>query len=71
MITLIMGYLYLFHEKYQSLDMFKIYKTEVENQQNRKSKVVRSGHSGEYYSRYDGSGRCPGFFANFLKEYSI
>ena len=27
------GYLYLVHEKLQSLDMFKIYKAKVENQQ--------------------------------------
>jgi len=59
------GYLYLFHEKSQSLDMFKIYKVEVENQLNRRIKAVRSDRCGEYYDRYDGSGRCPGPFANF------
>ena len=48
--------------------MFKIYKAEVENQQNRKIKVVRSDHGGEYYDRYDGSGRCSELFANFLKS---
>jgi len=31
----------------------------VENQQNRKIKDVRSNRGGEYYDRYDGSGRCP------------
>ena len=41
MITLFMGgYLYLINEKYQSLKMFKIYNAEVENQLNRKIKVV-------------------------------
>ena len=59
------GYLYLIHEKFQSLDMFKIYKAEVENQQNRKVKAVRSDRGGEYYGRYDGSSRCPESFANF------
>ena len=62
------GYLYLIHEKSQSLDMFKIYKVEVENQQNRRIKTIRSHRDGEYYGRYNGLGRCPGSFANFLKE---
>ena len=38
--------------------MFKIYKAEVENQHNRKIKAVRSHRGGEYYGRYDRSGRC-------------
>ena len=42
--------------------MFNIYKAEVENQQNRKIKAVGSDRSGEYYDRYDRSGRCPRFF---------
>jgi len=41
------GYLYLLHEKSQSLDMFKIYKAEVKNQLNRKIKAVRSDRDGE------------------------
>ena len=47
----------MIHEKSQLLDMFKSYKAEVENQQNRKIKAVRSDCSDEYYDRYDGSGR--------------
>ncbi|KAG8480618.1 hypothetical protein CXB51_024788 [Gossypium anomalum] len=50
------GYLYLIHEKSQSLDVFKTYKAEVENQLNKKIKNVRSDRGGEYYGRYDGSG---------------
>ena len=65
------GYLYLIHEKSQSLKMFKIYKTEVENQPNRKIKAVRSDRGGKYYAIYDGLGRCPRSFANFLKECDI
>ena len=60
------GYPY-FHEKSQSLDMFKIYKAEVENQQNKKIKAIISNCDGEYYDRYNESGRYPKFFANFLK----
>ena len=41
-------YLCLIHEKSQSLDMFKIYKVEVENQQNREIKAARSDHGGEF-----------------------
>jgi len=59
------GYLYLLHEKSQLLDMFKIYKAEVDSQLNGKIKAVRSDHGGEHYGRYDGSGRCPGSFTNF------
>jgi len=43
------GYLYLIHEKSQALDVFKAYKAEVENQLNKKIKVVRSDRGGEYY----------------------
>ena len=45
--------------------MFKIYKAEGENQLNRKIKAVRSDRGGEYYDRYDGSGRCLESFVNF------
>ena len=33
--------------------MFKIYEAEIENQQNRKIKAVRSDRDGEYFDRYD------------------
>jgi len=51
--------------------MFKIYKAEVENHQNRKIKDVRSNRGGKYYGKYDGSDRCPRPFVNFLKECGI
>ncbi|KAL4320124.1 hypothetical protein GQ457_18G006850 [Hibiscus cannabinus] len=66
------GYLYLIHEKSQSLDVFKSYKAEVENQHNKRIKKVRSDRGGEYYGRYDGSGeQRPGPFAKFLEECGI
>ncbi|KAG8489197.1 hypothetical protein CXB51_017253 [Gossypium anomalum] len=66
------GYLYLIHEKSQSLDVFKTYKVEVDNQLNKKIKNVRSDRGGEYYGRYDGSGeQCPGPFVKFLEECGI
>jgi len=51
--------------------MFKIYKAEVENQLNRKIKSVRSDRGGQYYDRYNGSGRYPGPFTNFLKNVTL
>ncbi|CAL9020349.1 unnamed protein product [Prunus brigantina] len=47
------GHVYLIKEKSSALDMFKIYKAEVENQLNLKIKVVRSDRGGEYYGRFD------------------
>ena len=66
------GYLYLIHEKSQSLDVFKNFKTEIENQLGKKIKVVKSERGSEYYSRYDKSSeQRPGSFAKYLMEYGI
>ncbi|XP_022862761.1 uncharacterized protein LOC111382947 [Olea europaea var. sylvestris] len=66
------GYLYLIHEKSESLDVFKAFKAEVENQLNKRIKSVRFDRGGEYYDRYDGSGeQCPGPFAKYLEECGI
>ena len=66
------GYLYLIHEKSQSLEVFKSFKVEVENQLNKRIKNVRSNCGGEYYGKYDGSGeQCTGPFAKFLEECGI
>ena len=65
-------YLYLIHEKSQSLDVFKNFKAEVENQLSKKIKAVRSDRGSEYYGRYDGSGKQrPGPFAKYLMECGI
>ncbi|RDY04452.1 hypothetical protein CR513_11834, partial [Mucuna pruriens] len=66
------GYLYLIHEKSQSLDVFKSFKAEVELQLGNKIKVIKSDRGGEYYGRYDGLGEQRlGPFALFLREYGI
>jgi len=66
------AYLFLIHEKSQSLDVFKSFKVEVENQLNKRIKSVRSDCGGEYYDRYDGSGeQRPGPFARYLEECGI
>ena len=66
------GYLYLIYEKSQSLDVFKSYKAEVENQLGKKIKAIKSNHGGEYYGRYDGYGeQRPRPFARYLQECGI
>ena len=66
------GYLYQIHEKAQALEVFKIFKVEVENQLGKKIKAVKSDRGGEYYGRYDGSGeQRPGPFAKYLSECGI
>jgi len=45
----------LIHEKSQSVDVFKIFKAEVELQLGKKIKAVKFERGGEYYGRYDGS----------------
>ena len=66
------GYLYLIHEKSQSLDVFKNFKAEVENRLNKMVKSVRSNYGGEYYDRYDGSGKQhQGPYAKFIEESGI
>ena len=66
------GCLYLIHEKSQSLDVFKNFKVEVENQLSKKIKVVEYDPRCEYYGRYDGSGeQRPGPFSKYLMECGI
>ena len=48
------GFVELIHEKFDSLDAFK---AKVELQQGKKIKVVHSDRGGEYYGRYDETGR--------------
>nr|KAJ0189297.1 hypothetical protein LSAT_V11C800450030 [Lactuca sativa] len=55
-----------------SLEVFKSFKLEAENQLNKKIKCVRSDRGGEYYGRYDESGeQRSGPFAKFLEECGI
>ncbi|RDY06523.1 hypothetical protein CR513_09477, partial [Mucuna pruriens] len=60
------GYLYLIHEKSQSLDIFKSFKVEVELQLGKKIKAIKSDRGGEYYGE-----QRSGPFTLFLKEYGI
>ena len=49
------GYVYLLHEKSQSVDALKVYITGIERQLDRKVKIIRSNRGGEYYGKYDES----------------
>ena len=61
----------LIREKSESLDAFKIFKTNVELQKGKKIKAVNSDRGGKYYGRYDETGRNPGPFARYLHECGI
>ncbi|KAL6342265.1 hypothetical protein AAG906_006890 [Vitis piasezkii] len=65
------SYVYLIREKSEALDVFKIYKVEVENQLNQRIKSVRSDRGGEYYGRFIESGQHLSVFALFLREHGI
>jgi len=66
------AYLFLIHENSQSLDVFKSFKVEVENQLNKRIKSIRSNRGGEYYGRFDGSGeQRPGHSIRYLEECKI
>jgi len=65
------GYIYQIKERSEALDKFKIFKAEVENQCNKRIKVVRSDRGGEYYGRHTTYGQTPGPFAKFLQENGI
>ncbi|RDY14615.1 hypothetical protein CR513_00296, partial [Mucuna pruriens] len=66
------NYLYLIHEKSQSLHIFKSFKAKVELQLGKKIKVIKYDRGGEYYDRYDGSGeQHPRSFALFLRKCGI
>ena len=65
------GYIYLLHEKSQSINTLEAYIKEAERQLDKKVKIVRSDRGGEYYGKYDKSGQCPGPFAKLLESHGI
>ena len=65
------GYLYLIKEKSESLDKFKIFRTEVEKQLGKIIKVVRSDRGGEYYGKHGDAGQLKGPFAKYLEDSGI
>ena len=65
------GYIYLLHDKSQSVNALEMYIKEVERQLDKKVKIIRSDRGGEYYGKYDESGQCPDPFAKFLEKHGI
>ena len=53
---------YLMRNKDECFEIFKRYKTETENQKDRKIKILRSGRGGEYF---------PNDFSTFCEEHGI
>ena len=64
-------YIYLLHEKFQVVEAFTMYITEVERQLERNVKIIRSDRGDEYYGKYDESRQCPGPFAKLLEKHDI
>jgi len=63
-------YVYLLKSKDEALEKFIIYKNEVENQPNKKIKVVRSDKGGEYVSPYAEFCSQHGIIHEFTAPYS-
>ena len=53
------GYIYPIKERSEALDKFKVFKAEVENQHDKRIKIVRSDRGGEYYGRHTPYGQVP------------
>ncbi|RVW85491.1 Retrovirus-related Pol polyprotein from transposon TNT 1-94 [Vitis vinifera] len=64
-------YLYLLHNNNKSLDSFKDFKAEVENQCGKQIKIVRTDRDGEYYGKYIEDRQTRGPFAKFLQVHGI
>ena len=64
-------YLYILHNKNEALDVFKVFKVEVEKQCGKQIKIVRLDRGGEYYGRYMEKGEAPRPFEKFLQEHGI
>ena len=64
-------YVYLLHNKYETLDAFKVFKAEVENRCRKQIQIVRSNRGGGYYGRYTKNGHAPGPFEKFLQGHGI
>lgn len=64
-------YIFLISEHASSFDLFKIYKSEIENQLGKKIKIVMSDLEIGYHEKYDESSQPLGSFANSLQGCSI
>ncbi|RVW21782.1 Retrovirus-related Pol polyprotein from transposon TNT 1-94 [Vitis vinifera] len=58
-------------EKADALEMFKVFRTEVEKQLGKVIKIVRSDQGGEYYGKHGDAGQQKGPFARYLQDNGI
>jgi transposase InsO family protein len=65
------GHIYPIHKHLDALEIFKIYKKEVEKQHNKPIKIVRSDRGGEYYGEHAQYGQIKGPFTQYLEENGI
>ena len=64
-------YLYMLHNKNEALDVFKVFRAEVEKQCDKHINIMRTDRGGEYYGQYTKDGQAPSLFAKFLQENGI
>ena len=64
-------YLYILHNKNEALDVFKVFKVEVEKRCGKQIKIMRSYRGGKYHGRYMEEGQTPRPFVKFLQEHGI
>ena len=60
------GYVFFIKENANALEMFKVFRTEVEKQLGKVIKIVRSDRGDEYYGKHGDAGQQKGPFARYL-----
>ncbi|RVW23656.1 Retrovirus-related Pol polyprotein from transposon TNT 1-94 [Vitis vinifera] len=65
------GYVFFIKEKADALEMFKVFRTEVEKQLGKVIKIMRSDRGGEYYGKHGDVGQQKGPFARYLQDNGI
>ena len=71
MISPDMAMYFFIKEKLDALEMFKVFRTEVEKQLGKVVKIVRFDISGEYYGKHGDAGQQKGPFARYLHDNGI
>ena len=62
---------FLSKKKSDALEMFKVFRIEVEKQLGKVIKIVRSNKGGKYYGKHGDAGQQKGPFARCVKDNSI
>lgn len=61
----------LLNNKYEVIDVFKVFKAKIEKQCEKQFKIIRTNRVVEYYGRYIEDGQTPNPFVKFLKWLGI